>query len=165
MGDNFAYVGVRIISRLKELGLKQADLCRETGLSTTAISQYCTGKQVPNTSALYSLANALKTSMEWLLTGSDPAAEHLTNKDNEQPRSRFEVYCDGVPLSEAEADLVAMYRLLPEQHKEEVFELVHFKYKRIVEDKKGSIYSTYTDENKQQKSDPTNGDNTKSGTA
>lgn len=37
------------------------------------------------------------------------------------------------------------------------FDLVHFKYKRIVEDKKGSIYSTYTEENEQQKSSPEGG--------
>ena len=44
-----------------------------------------------------------------------------------------------------ETDLLAMFRLLPPAHREEVFELVHFKYKREVEEKKESIYSTYFD--------------------
>lgn len=148
MEEQFAYIGVRIISQLKKLGLKQADLCRETGLSTTAISQYCTGKRIPDTASLYKIAAALKTSMEWLLTGNSLTNEDLTSE---------ELSCDGTPLDEIETDLIAMYRLLPEQHKEEVFELVHFKYKRIVEDKKGSIYSTYTEENEQQKSSPEGG--------
>lgn len=160
MEDNFTHVGVRIISRLKKLGLKQADLCRETGLSTTAISQYCTGKQVPNTSALYGLASALKTSMEWLLTGK----ESLTNEDTEPPRSRFEVYCDGKELNEVEADLVAMFRLLDGKEREISFDFVTGLYEKSTGEKV-STYSTYIDTSSQQKGDPASGENTKSGTA
>ena len=156
MDSNFSHIGVRIISKLRQLGLKQADLCRETGISSNAISQYCTGKRVPDTASLYKISGVLKTSMEWILTGGHPSNESTSTES---------MICDGVPLSEAETDLVAMYRLLPEQHKEEVFELVHFKYKRIVEDKGGSIYSTYTEESKQQKSSPADGSNTDHETA
>jgi len=49
MDIQYSYVGDRIISRLKELGMSQVVLGRETGLSTTAISAYCTGKRVPET--------------------------------------------------------------------------------------------------------------------
>ncbi|NCB62438.1 MAG: helix-turn-helix domain-containing protein [Clostridia bacterium] len=160
MEENFTHVGVRIISRLKKLGLKQADLCRKTGLSTTAISQYCTGKQLPNTSALYSLSSALETSMEWLLAGK----ESLTNKDNDLPRSRFDVYCDGQPLAEPEADIVAMYRLLPEDHREDVYEIVRSKYERLVE-KKGSYYSACIEADEAQESGPAEGGEAQSGTA
>lgn len=164
MEKNFTHVGVRIISRLKKLGLKQADLCRETGLSTTAISQYCTGKQAPNTTALYKLALALKTSMEWLLTGRDPSIESLTNKDIEHPRSRFEVYCDGEQLNETEADLVAMYRILDDRDREDVFDYVTLKYQKATGEK-GSVYSTYTDTNGQQKDEPVSGGKSASGIA
>lgn len=155
MDEQFAYIGVRIISQLKKLGLKQADLCRETGLSTTAISQYCTGKRIPDTASLYKMATVLKTSMEWLLTGESLTNESLTNE-----RST----CDGIPLVESEADLIAMFRLLDEKGRETAFDFVTMLYEKATGEK-ASIYSTYTDTSKPQKSDPASGDNTKSGTA
>ena len=42
-----------------------------------------------------------------------------------------------------EADLIAMYRLLPEEQQEDIFDLVHLKYRKHVERKKESIYWTY----------------------
>ena len=141
----------RVQKLIQEQGLTVKQLERECDLANATIRRWET--QTPNIESVRRVAQRLHTSLDYLVNGSSPNA-------NEEP-----LVCDGIPLNEAEADLIAMYRLLPEQHKEEVFDLVHFKYKRIVEDKKGSIYSTYTDENKQQKSDPTNGDNTKSGTA
>lgn len=62
-------VGERILQQLRQQELTQADLCRITGLSTTAVSQYCTGKRIPDTASLYTLARALGTTMEWLLAG------------------------------------------------------------------------------------------------
>lgn len=155
MDEQFAYIGVRIISQLKKLGLKQADLCRETGLSTTAISQYCTGKRIPDTASLYKMATVLKTSMEWLLTGESLTNESLTNEKST---------CDGIPLVESEADLIAMFRLLDEKGRETAFDFVTMLYEKATGEK-ASIYSTYTDTSKPQKSDPASGDNTKSGTA
>ncbi|MPM33875.1 hypothetical protein SDC9_80456 [bioreactor metagenome] len=155
MDEQFAYIGVRIISQLKKLGLKQADLCRETGLSTTAISQYCTGKRIPDTASLYKMATVLKTSMEWLLTGQSLTSESLTSENST---------CDGTPLVESEADLVAMFRLLDEKGRETAFDFVTMLYEKATGEK-ASIYSTYTDTSKPQKSDPASGGNTKSGTA
>lgn len=161
MGDqHFAYVGVRIISRLKELGLKQADLCREAGLSTTAISQYCTGKRVPDTTALLKIASVLKTSMEWILTGKNSTFENATSENSTSSR----LLCDGVPLSQMEADMVAMFRLLPEVARKEVFDLVHFKYTRLEDGEKESIYSTYFDGSDEQ-SGPVAGRRAQGGTA
>lgn len=141
MENQFTYIGVRVISRLKELGLKQADLCRETGLSTTAISQYCTGKRVPDTASLYKMASVLKTSMEWLLTGKCLTNESSTNE---------ELACDGQPLSEAEVDLVAMYRLVSSEDRKTIFDLTTLKYEQATGER-GSVYSTYADTNEPQK--------------
>lgn len=146
--QKYTHVGVRIISRLKELGLKQADLCRETGLSTTAMSQYCTGKRVPDTASLHKIALVLKTSMEWVLTGEDATVVNVTNED---------AACDGRPLSPLENDLVAMFRLLPEAAQKEVFDLVHFKYTRLTGGEKESIFWTYFDESEDEKSSPIQG--------
>ena len=72
---------------------------------------------------------------------------------------------DGRPLTELEMDLLAMYRLLPESSKEEIFDLVYYRYKRAVEMKKDSIYSTYSNERLNQKDGPASSGNPTSGTA
>lgn len=73
--------------------------------------------------------------------------------------------CDGVPLSQLETDLLAMFRLLPPDAREEIFDLVHFKYKRIVEEKKASIYSTYFDGSEDEESGPAGSREARDGTA
>lgn len=135
MKPDYPYIGTRIITRLKELDLKQADLRRETGLSTTAISAYCTGKRVPDTESLYKIATALKVSMEWILTGKCITSEDATSGD---------IICDGTPLTESEADLIAMYRLLDDRDSQTVFDIAKMKYEQSTGEK-GSSYSTYTD--------------------
>ena len=52
------------------------------------------------------------------------------------------------------ADLVAMYRLLPDHQQEDAFDLVYFKYKKHVEQKMESIYWTYTEDRKGSKGGP-----------
>ena len=58
-----------------------------------------------------------------------------------------------------------MYRLLPPSHREELFDLAYIKYKRIVEQKKGSIYSTYFDGSEDEKSGPAGSREARDGTA
>ena len=151
MTKEFTDVGRRIVSRLNSLGIKQAYLCKETGLSSNAISQYCTGKRIPDTTSLYLISTVLKTSMEWLLTGKDTTCE--------------KEICDGVPLSYEEGDFIAMYRLLPDSHRREAFDYVYFKYQREVEQGKGSIYSAYSSESRECQSGPGEGQNAHTDTA
>lgn len=167
MDTTFTDVGLRISKRIRELGLKQLDVCNKSGLSTTALSQYCTGKRIPDTLSLYKLSIILGVSMEWVLTG-----DNLTNeKRSPEPLGLDEIKvaqgltCDGLPLSEDEVDLVAMYRLLPPSHREELFDLAYFKYKRVVEQKKGSIYSTYFDGSDDGESGPAESREARDGTA
>lgn len=161
MVGTFSNVGDRLNARFSELGLKQLEVCQITGLSTTAMSQYCTGKRIPDTASLYKLASSLKVSMEWILTGED-----LTKEDSTDLRTLKEqqgLLCDGSPLSEDEADLVAMYRLLPSHEREDLFDLVYFKYRKHVEKKAESIYWTYFDGDK--KSGSPGGADAREGTA
>lgn len=67
-----------------------------------------------------------------------------TTVDLDAIKKELGLTCDGLPLSEDEVDLVAMYRLLPEDQREDVFDLVHLKYQKHVERKKGSIFWTFT---------------------
>lgn len=167
MDATFTDVGSRISKRIRELGLKQLDVCNKSGLSTTAFSQYCTGKRIPDTLSLYKLSIILGVSMEWILTGDNLTSE----KQPAEPLGLDEIKaaqgltCDGLPLSEDEVDLVAMYRLLPPSHREEIFDLVYFKYKRHVEEKKESIYSTYFDGSEDEKSGPAGSREARDGTA
>lgn len=148
----FSDVGNRISRRIKELDMRQLDVCNKTGLSTTALSQYCTGKRVPDTVSLYKIATALGVSMEWVLTGEDATNENSgpAPLDLEAVKREQGLVCDGSPLSSLETDLVAMFRLLPEEQQEDVFDLAHLKYKRHVEKKRDSIFLTYAAENDEQ---------------
>ena len=134
--------------------------------STTALSQYCTGKRVPDTVSLYKIATALGVSMEWVLTGEDVTNENSqpAPPDLEAVKREQGLLCDGSPLSSLETDLVAMFRLLPEEEREDVFDIVHLKYKRRLGKKAGSIYWTYFDENGEE-SGPAEGREARDGTA
>ncbi len=140
----------RVQHILNERGLtiKQAE--RESGLSNATIRKWST--QNPSLESLTKLANYLHISIDYLVSGDRDVS---TLQD---------LSCDGVPLSEDEADLVAMYRLLDDRNKEDVFDLVNLKYEKMTGER-GSTYSTYSDTNKQQKSDSDEGSKTRPETA
>ena len=73
--------------------------------------------------------------------------------------------CDGSPLTDEEADVVAMYRLLPPMHRHEVYDYVFFKYQRHVEGERGFFSSAYTEEGAAIQSGPGEGRNAHTETA
>ena len=133
---------------LKELraknGMTQGQLAKAAGVSPGNVGDWESGKSKPGYNALASLARIFDVSADYLLElspekKSEPPTE-LRGLD--EIKASQGLTCDGLPLSEDEVDLVAMYRLLPPSHREEIFDLVYFKYKRHVEEKKESLYST-----------------------
>lgn len=139
---------------LKELraqkGLTQGQLAKAAGVSPGNVGDWESGKSKPGYNALASLARIFGVSADYLL---ELAPEKTSGEADD--RRRLNDYkieqgltCDGLPLSEDEVDLVAMYRLLPEDHQEDVFDLVQLKYQKHVERKKGSIFWTFTDDKK-----------------
>lgn len=138
--------------------LSQSQLAKSIGVSPGNVSDWELDKTKPGYVALSSLARYFDVSADYLLElGTLNQNNHypdLSSIKNEQG-----LLCDGSPLTDMEADAVAMYRLLPESHKEEIFDLIYFKYKRHVEEKKESIYSTYAE------SDPEDGSKTTHGIA
>lgn len=90
-------IGERIKSLRAEKGLSTQELGNIVGRSKSNISGYETGKYEPSAQTIISMCKYFGVSADWLLTG-------VTVQKTEQ--------CDGEPLSEAEADLVAMYRLI-----------------------------------------------------
>lgn len=52
---------------LKEKNIRQVDLCKETGIGKSAMSQYLHGSFEPKQQKLYALATALNVSEAWLM--------------------------------------------------------------------------------------------------
>ena len=155
----------RIEKRIKEKGTNFKRVEQELGLGNGTIKRWST--QSPRLDKLVPVAEYLQVSLDYLVFGSS-VSETSTNGDRpdlEAEKERQGLTCDGLPLSEDEVDLVAMYRLLPPSHREEIFDLVYFKYKRHVEEKKESIYSTYFDGSDDEKSGPAGSREARDGTA
>lgn len=155
----------RIEKRIKEKGTNFKRVEQELGLGNGTIKRWST--QSPRLDKLVPVAEYLQVSLDYLVFGSS-VSETSTNGDRpdlEAEKERQGLTCDGLPLSEDEVDLVAMYRLLPPSHREEIFDLVYFKYKRHVEEKKESIYSTYFDGSEDEKSGPAGSREARNGTA
>lgn len=134
---NYTHIGDRIVSCLRKFNLKQTEACQKSGISQTAMSQYCTDKRIPDTVALHKLAVLFETSMDWILTGQENA---YTQNNNENK----------LTLSSLELDLITMFRVLPELAQKEIFDFSYFKYKQLSSEKKDSIFWTYTDEKKEE---------------
>lgn len=157
-----------LIERIKNTAQKQGvtfnRIERECGLGNGTIKRWA--EQSPRLDKLVLVAEYLDVSLDYLVFGalrsdSSPKGEEL---DLEVEKQRQGLTCDGLPLAEEEVDLVAMFRLLPPSHREEVFDLVYFKYKRFVEQKKESIYSTYFDGSESMENGPAESRETRDGT-
>lgn len=57
----------RLAEILLEQNLKQADLCRLTGISTALMSNYMTGKASPSLDNAQAIANALGVTLDYLV--------------------------------------------------------------------------------------------------
>lgn len=148
-------MGERIKSLRTGKGLSIRELGGIIGRSNSNISGYETGKFEPSASTVVSLCQYFDVSADWLLTGIN--GQKLEQEEIPDPLPRFEVYCDGLPLSETEADLVAMYRLISSEDRKTIFDLTTLKYEQATGER-GSVYSTYTDTNARQKSGYDEGD-------
>jgi len=71
MIDDFSGFNVRLINKMAECGVSQADLCRKTGLATSMISHYCTGQRTPSVQVAAKIAKALNTSIDYLASGDN----------------------------------------------------------------------------------------------
>ena len=135
------------------------------GLGNGTIKRW--NEQSPRLDKLILVSEYLQVSLDYLVFGRS-VSETSTTEDSaaiEDIKNKQGLICDGSPLVNEEADLIAMYRLLPDSQKEDVFDFLHLKYKKYVERKKESIYWTYFDESGDEKSGPPQGLDTRDGTA
>lgn len=144
-------IGQRIRMRRKEMNLTLKDISERENINAGGLSEMENDKYLPSAPTLISLGRVLNCSIDWLLTGSEYIAQteqslDIQSLDIRKLGSEQGLMCDGSPLTEMEADLVAMFRLLPDDSHREVFDYTYFKYKIHVEKNGESIYSTYTNE-------------------
>lgn len=146
-----------------EKGVSQVELARAIGVSNGNVGDWERGRSKPGYDALVALSRYFEISAGRLL-GLD---DSLENKRDDLTAYKQEqgLTCDGSPLSEEEADLIAMFRLLPSHEQEDVFDLVYFKYKKYVEKKTESIYWTYAEGSGNEKSGPSQSLDARDGTA
>lgn len=154
-------------SLLKELrsqkGLTQTELALAIGVSPGNVGDWERGRSKPGYNALAALSRIFEVSADYLLEITDSPVKKSV--DLGAYKEAQGLICDGSPLKDDEADLVAMYRLLPDHQQEDVFDFTEMKYRKHVERKKESIYWTYKEDRAAQKSGPAEDDNAQDGTA
>lgn len=154
----------RIEHVIKARGTNFKRVERECGLGNGTIKRW--GEQSPRLDKLALVSEHLQVSLDYLVFGRS-CSETSTDGDAldlEAAKQEQGLVCDGSPLNNVEADLIAMFRLLPEEEREDVFDIVHLKYKRRIGKKAESIYWTYFDESDEQ-SGPAEGREARDGTA
>lgn len=156
----------RIEQAIKEKGTNFKRVERECGLGNGTIKRW--EDQSPRLDKLVLVSEYLQISLDYLVFGRS-CSETSANGDHDVAVERLKqsqgLVCDGSPLEDEEADLVAMYRLLPDEQKEDVFDIVYLKYRKHVERKKESIYWTYAEDRAAPKSGPAGSGDPQSGTA
>lgn len=154
----------RLEVEVKKKGLTFNRIERECGLGNGTIKRW--NDQSPRLDKLVLVAQYVGVSLDYLVFGA-LQTEDTSNGEPDLSKIAEEqgLLCDGSPLSSLETDLVAMFRLLPSLEKEDTFDIVHLKYKRHVEKKRESIFWTYSDESKGEKSGPADGLETSDETA
>lgn len=128
MIENFSDVGKRLNERMDELNLKQVDICKLSGISKNAVSNYVNGNRVPDTMSIYKLSKVLETSMEWILTGEGVKSTKQARCTSQMP-----------PLAKEESDMIAKYKQLDQEDQEDIKGLIDMKYDRLV--KRGMLSS------------------------
>lgn len=103
-------IGTRIKQRRNDLGLTQAQIKQETGISTGNMSEIENGIKLPSTPALISLSNILDCSIDWILKGKS------LNRDTETDQREYR--------------LLHGFRNLSEENKEELMEILEIKLRR-----------------------------------
>ena len=154
----------RIEHVIKARGTNFKRVEQECGLGNGTIKRW--GEQSPRLDKLALVSEHLQVSLDYLVFGRS-CSETSTDGDDldlEAAKREQGLVCDGSPLDNVEADLIAMFRLLPEEEREDVFDIVHLKYKRRIGKKAESIYWTYFDGSDEQ-SGPAEGREAQDGTA
>lgn len=130
----------RVCAIAKEKDLAISKIERECNLSNATIRRWAT--QNPSLDSVQKVAHYLNVSLDFLAGNSEQA----------------QLTCDGVPLSQMESDVIAMLRLLNPHDRKNAVDIITMFYEQAT-GKKGSIYSTYIEDEYRQTSGPAEGGN------
>jgi len=122
MQDELVGFDLRLIEKMAERGMTQADLCRHTGLASSMISHYCTGQRIPSFPVVSRIAKALDTTVDFLAYGNTEKTVQLY-PDNFAVAEKPKDYASSIPMHkqiEDEALLRDMYNSLNPEGKEKV---------------------------------------------
>ncbi len=100
----------RIKKALVVRDMKQADLCKITGIPKSAISEYLSGAYEPKQDKLLLISRALRVSPTWLM-GFDVPMEESVSPDKLQ-------------LTEGEQMLLDLFRQVPEDQQQLVLQMI-----------------------------------------
>lgn len=134
----------RLSALISEKNLTFRKVERDCGLANATIRRWET--QSPRLESVITVANYLQVSVDYLALGR---SENTT--DNVP-------VCDDVPLSQMENDVIAMLRLLAPHDRKSAIDIITMFYEQAT-GKKGSIYSTYIEDEYRQTSGPAEGGN------
>ena len=118
--NQVAPISQRLRTALDLSGKNQADLSRETGIDTAAISRYLKGTYAPKSTALYKLALALDVSDMWL-AGYDVQMNRLKQQNETDFKSNLH---DKIAQDTDLLITISQYYNLPEKKQRIIRELV-----------------------------------------
>lgn len=98
---------VRLQKAMDIRGLRQQDIIEKTGIGSSAISQYLSGRNKPKQDKIYKLAVALDVNPAWLM-GFE---EHIERREN-------------MPISSTERRLVESFRTLTSEDQAKILERI-----------------------------------------
>ncbi len=81
MNIDYKEVGRRMSKRRKELGLKQYQVCEMIDVNYKYISNLETGRSAPSLEVIMKLCDALQTTPDYLLLGTDRPESDVTDKE------------------------------------------------------------------------------------
>jgi len=122
MLDENSGFDLRLMEKMAERGLTQADLCRHTELASSMISHYCTGQRIPSVPVAVKIAKALNTTVDYLAYGK-PEKTRQPFPDAHTIAEKTKDYALKHPESEQiddEASLINMFRSLNSEGKAKV---------------------------------------------
>ena len=88
----------RIIQRMNELKLRQADLIQALGISKGTVSKWVSGVNTPSSSVLPDLAKVLQTTPDWLIKGGSAPVSNVVFHP-------VESWDDNTPLDDDEVEI------------------------------------------------------------
>jgi transcriptional regulator with XRE-family HTH domain len=80
-GGSMVTISERIIERMKQLSMSQREFAERTGIKESTISEWKKNKTNPSSDKILGICKALDVSPEWLLSGVEPAASRVKNRE------------------------------------------------------------------------------------